>query len=87
MRPMTAREAWQIERDPYAAPDDWKQARLILSALVELREASLAYAEWTRAARRVDTHHAWTEVNARKSALHAAETNLAALERGESPTN
>lgn len=90
MRPMTAREAVTIDRTRYlhgviGTPADYDQARRILDALVELREASLAYVEWTRAARRVDTHHAWTEVDARKNALHAAEHKLAALERGEEP--
>lgn len=86
MRPMTASEAWQIERDPYAAPDDWKQARLILSALVELREAKLAGS--ARFASRpteggLEAVREWMRPALERT--DAAERKLAALERGESP--
>lgn len=77
MRPMTAREALEIERrneDWIAAhPHEWEQASKIMDALVELREAIVAM------------HRAGKDSESAYSEWLAAEHKLAALERGEEP--
>lgn len=72
MRPMTAREALQIERDPYAAPDDSAQACRIMDALVMVHEMRVAIRE--------QPSKDWAEEYARLLKLKKAEMNLRELE-------
>lgn len=73
MRPMTVREALQIVRE-YPLCDDGEQARRIMDALVELREANKAWL----------AQH-WTLCGPEAERVRAAEDKLASLERGEEP--
>lgn len=72
MRPMTAREALEIERS--RSITDSGQARRLLNALVELREADKAWAAQNCTLR-----------GSALERLRAAGRKLTALERGEEP--
>lgn len=88
MRPMTAREALSILRTigNGGTQAEYAQARRILDALVEWREAKLdrdARIAASEDSNRTESMREW--MLAAYGRVHAAETKLAALERGEEP--